>query len=105
MSSDFAECVLRFSSVHMEESSVMQGAQGMLVQNWPTVSSAAGEWLCSSQDVLASQMVTKNMQVIYFARFICKNNAFKMFKKKIRDVYCKSDGLKCIYVICPFTSY
>ncbi|XP_062342051.1 protocadherin alpha-8-like isoform X3 [Osmerus eperlanus] len=29
------------SSVHMEESSVMQGAQGMLVQNWPTVSSAA----------------------------------------------------------------
>lgn len=22
----------------------MQGAQGMLVQNWPTVSSAAGEW-------------------------------------------------------------
>ncbi|XP_055799096.1 protocadherin alpha-C2-like isoform X1 [Salvelinus fontinalis] len=28
------------SSVHMEESSVMQGAQGMLVQNWPTVSSA-----------------------------------------------------------------
>lgn len=38
-----AECVLPFSSVHMEESSVMQGAQGMLVQNWPTVSSAAGE--------------------------------------------------------------
>jgi len=33
-----------FSSVHMEEASaVMQGAQGMLVQNWPTVSSAAGE--------------------------------------------------------------
>uniref|UniRef100_A0A3B3RH43 Cadherin domain-containing protein n=1 Tax=Paramormyrops kingsleyae TaxID=1676925 RepID=A0A3B3RH43_9TELE len=30
------------SSVHMEESSVMQGAQGVLVQNWPTVSSAAG---------------------------------------------------------------
>ncbi|XP_065146627.1 protocadherin alpha-8-like isoform X2 [Paramisgurnus dabryanus] len=30
------------SSVHMEEASaVMQGAQGMLVQNWPTVSSAA----------------------------------------------------------------
>ncbi|XP_051972385.1 protocadherin alpha-2-like isoform X2 [Xyrauchen texanus] len=30
------------SSVHMEETSaVMQGAQGMLVQNWPTVSSAA----------------------------------------------------------------
>lgn len=30
------------SSVHMEESgAVMQGAQGMLVQNWPTVSSAA----------------------------------------------------------------
>lgn len=28
----------------MEESSMMQGAQGMLVQNWPTVSSAAGEW-------------------------------------------------------------
>uniref|UniRef100_A0A7N6B078 Cadherin C-terminal catenin-binding domain-containing protein n=1 Tax=Anabas testudineus TaxID=64144 RepID=A0A7N6B078_ANATE len=28
-------------SVHMEESSVMQGAQGVLVQNWPTVSSAA----------------------------------------------------------------
>ncbi|XP_056450952.1 protocadherin alpha-C2-like isoform X2 [Gadus chalcogrammus] len=28
-------------AVHMEESSVMQGAQGMLVQNWPTVSSAA----------------------------------------------------------------
>ncbi|XP_063045530.1 protocadherin alpha-8-like isoform X3 [Engraulis encrasicolus] len=26
---------------HMEESSVMQGAQGVLVQNWPTVSSAA----------------------------------------------------------------
>ncbi|KAJ8337903.1 hypothetical protein SKAU_G00368690 [Synaphobranchus kaupii] len=25
----------------MEESSVMQGAQGVLVQNWPTVSSAA----------------------------------------------------------------
>lgn len=35
--------VLPFSSVHMEEASVMQGAQGMLVQNWPTVSSAAGE--------------------------------------------------------------
>uniref|UniRef100_A0A667WJZ0 Protocadherin gamma-C3 n=1 Tax=Myripristis murdjan TaxID=586833 RepID=A0A667WJZ0_9TELE len=34
-------CVLRSSSVHMEESSVMQGAQGVLVQNWPTVSSAA----------------------------------------------------------------
>ena len=31
------------SSVHMEESSVMQGAQGVLVQNWPTVSSAAGK--------------------------------------------------------------
>uniref|UniRef100_A0A3Q0SBL1 Protocadherin 2 alpha b 9 n=1 Tax=Amphilophus citrinellus TaxID=61819 RepID=A0A3Q0SBL1_AMPCI len=30
-------------SVHMEESSVMQGAQGVLVQNWPTASSAAGE--------------------------------------------------------------
>ncbi|KAF3841368.1 hypothetical protein F7725_007230 [Dissostichus mawsoni] len=29
------------SSVHMEESSMVQGAQGMLVQNWPTVSSAA----------------------------------------------------------------
>ncbi|XP_067288993.1 protocadherin alpha-2-like isoform X5 [Pseudorasbora parva] len=30
------------STVHMEEASaVMQGAQGMLVQNWPTVSSAA----------------------------------------------------------------
>ncbi|XP_016417000.1 protocadherin alpha-C2-like isoform X6 [Sinocyclocheilus rhinocerous] len=28
------------SSVHMEESSVMQGAQGFLVQDWPTVSSA-----------------------------------------------------------------
>lgn len=29
----------------MEESAaVMQGAQGMLVQNWPTVSSAAGEF-------------------------------------------------------------
>lgn len=32
-----------FSSVHMEESSVMQGAQGVLVQNWPTASSAAGK--------------------------------------------------------------
>ncbi|CAL8281910.1 unnamed protein product [Arctogadus glacialis] len=32
---------LVYSAVHMEESSVMQGAQGMLVQNWPTVSSAA----------------------------------------------------------------
>ncbi|XP_018607242.2 protocadherin alpha-6-like isoform X12 [Scleropages formosus] len=31
------------SSVHMEESSVIQGAQGVLVQNWPTVSSAAGD--------------------------------------------------------------
>ncbi|XP_054647568.1 protocadherin alpha-10-like isoform X2 [Dunckerocampus dactyliophorus] len=31
------------SSVHMEESSVMQGAQGVLVQNWPTASSAAGK--------------------------------------------------------------
>ncbi|XP_041709887.1 protocadherin alpha-3 isoform X24 [Coregonus clupeaformis] len=31
------------SSVHMEESSVMQGAQGVLVQNWPTVSSAPGD--------------------------------------------------------------
>jgi len=40
---EFAECVLPFSSVHMEESSMVQGAQGMLVQNWPTVSSAAGE--------------------------------------------------------------
>ncbi|KAK5888103.1 hypothetical protein CesoFtcFv8_016635 [Champsocephalus esox] len=29
------------SSVHMEESSMVRGAQGMLVQNWPTVSSAA----------------------------------------------------------------
>ncbi|KAJ8246899.1 hypothetical protein GJAV_G00256590 [Gymnothorax javanicus] len=29
------------SSVHMEESAVMQGAQGVLVQNWPTVSSGA----------------------------------------------------------------
>lgn len=38
------ECVsLCFSSVHMEESSVMQGAQGVLVQNWPTASSAAGK--------------------------------------------------------------
>lgn len=27
----------------MEESSVMQGAQGVLVQNWPTVSSAPGK--------------------------------------------------------------
>lgn len=34
---------LCFSSVHMEESSVMQGAQGVLVQNWPTASSAAGK--------------------------------------------------------------
>ncbi|KAJ8405254.1 hypothetical protein AAFF_G00322450 [Aldrovandia affinis] len=31
------------SSVHMEESSVVQGAQGVLVQNWPTVSSAAAD--------------------------------------------------------------
>ncbi|KAG7465370.1 hypothetical protein MATL_G00175730 [Megalops atlanticus] len=31
------------SSVHMEESAVMQGAQGVLVQNWPTVSSAAAD--------------------------------------------------------------
>ncbi|KAJ8282940.1 hypothetical protein COCON_G00054590 [Conger conger] len=31
-------------SVHMEESSVMQGAQGVLVQNWPTVSSAAARF-------------------------------------------------------------
>ncbi|XP_063058911.1 protocadherin alpha-C2-like [Engraulis encrasicolus] len=31
------------SSVQMEEASVIQGAQGMLVQNWPTVSSAAGD--------------------------------------------------------------
>ncbi|XP_031645859.1 protocadherin alpha-8-like isoform X10 [Oncorhynchus kisutch] len=31
------------SSVHMEESSVMQGAQGVMVQNWPTVSSATGD--------------------------------------------------------------
>lgn len=38
------KCVsLCFSSVHMEESSVMQGAQGVLVQNWPTASSAAGK--------------------------------------------------------------
>lgn len=29
----------------MEESSVMQGAQGVLVQNWPTASSAAGKSL------------------------------------------------------------
>lgn len=36
-------CFLFFSSVHMEESSVMQGAQGVLVQNWPTASSAAGK--------------------------------------------------------------
>lgn len=36
-------CFLFSSSVHMEESSVMQGAQGVLVQNWPTVSSAAGK--------------------------------------------------------------
>lgn len=35
--------ILYFSSVHMEESSVMQGAQGVLVQNWPTASSAAGK--------------------------------------------------------------
>lgn len=34
---------LYFSSVHMEESAVMQGAQGVLVQNWPTASSAAGK--------------------------------------------------------------
>lgn len=47
---EFTECVLPCSSVHMEESSVMQGAQGMLVQNWPTVSSAAGESMSSSQD-------------------------------------------------------
>lgn len=33
---------LSCSSVQMEEASVIQGAQGMLVQNWPTVSSAAG---------------------------------------------------------------
>ncbi len=32
-----------YSSVRMEESSVMQGAQGFLVQNWPTVSSAPGK--------------------------------------------------------------
>ncbi|XP_051774573.1 protocadherin alpha-7-like isoform X48 [Ctenopharyngodon idella] len=32
--------LIKKSSVHMEESSVMQGAQGVLVQNWPTVSSA-----------------------------------------------------------------
>lgn len=38
----FFLCVY-FSSVHMEESSVMQGAQGVLVQNWPTASSAAGK--------------------------------------------------------------
>ncbi|XP_073710571.1 protocadherin alpha-3 isoform X16 [Misgurnus anguillicaudatus] len=31
------------SSVHMEESSVMQGAHGVMVQNWPTVSSAADQ--------------------------------------------------------------
>uniref|UniRef100_A0A8C1I886 Protocadherin gamma-C3 n=1 Tax=Cyprinus carpio TaxID=7962 RepID=A0A8C1I886_CYPCA len=33
-------CAVPTLSVHMEESSVMQGAQGVLVQNWPTVSSA-----------------------------------------------------------------
>ncbi|XP_062250269.1 protocadherin alpha-5-like isoform X4 [Platichthys flesus] len=33
------------SSVHMEESSVMQGAQGVLVQNWPTASSAAARYV------------------------------------------------------------
>lgn len=47
---DLSDCVLCCSSVHMEESSVMQGAQGMLVQNWPTVSSAAGEWTGSGGD-------------------------------------------------------
>ncbi|XP_048884517.1 protocadherin alpha-3-like isoform X9 [Brienomyrus brachyistius] len=31
------------SSVHMEESSVLQGAHGVLVQNWPTVSSGSGD--------------------------------------------------------------
>lgn len=36
-------CCYIYSSVHMEESSVMQGAQGVLVQNWPTVSSAPGK--------------------------------------------------------------
>ncbi|XP_015205229.1 protocadherin alpha-8-like isoform X22 [Lepisosteus oculatus] len=30
------------SSVHMEESAILQGAPGVLVQNWPTVSSATG---------------------------------------------------------------
>lgn len=39
---EYSFCVY-FSSVHMEESSVMQGAQGVLVQNWPTASSAAGK--------------------------------------------------------------
>ncbi|KAF3838360.1 hypothetical protein F7725_010128 [Dissostichus mawsoni] len=39
------------ASVHMEESAVMQGAQGVLVQNWPTASSAAE---VSPQWVLAS---------------------------------------------------
>ncbi|XP_035016851.2 protocadherin alpha-5 isoform X5 [Hippoglossus stenolepis] len=49
------------SSVHMEESSVMQGAQGVLVQNWPTASSAAARYLtlhCASaqlDDGLARQ--------------------------------------------------
>lgn len=51
---DMFHCFLPCSSVHMEESSVMQGAQGMLVQNWPTVSSAAGEWTSSSQKSTSS---------------------------------------------------
>lgn len=66
---EFAECVLTFSSVHMEESSVMHGAQGMLVQNWPTVSSAAGEYKSGSQDRVTNQQKS----VSFFGATVTEN--------------------------------
>lgn len=59
------ESVLPFSSVHMEEASVMQGAQGMLVQNWPTVSSAAGEQ--ESSRVRLSRVVFSVTAALFFS--------------------------------------
>lgn len=46
----------------MEESSVMQGAQGVLVQNWPTASSAAGKSLSRYSHLRPNE---KNSKAVY----------------------------------------
>lgn len=75
-------CMLVFlcsSSVHMEESSVMQGAQGVLVQNWPTASSAAGKTLSCYFHLSQSHLT-------YSEQWVSKRNINKEVYLALMDI-------------------